>query len=138
MQPKLKKLLVLASLLVTSSLQAQEAGPLPGTWMIQAIKGKVILADSNPTLQFNKNGQLAATAGCNNMSSGYELDEKNLNIGMVMATRKMCSESLMEQETRLMQVLGADIQYSIDGTTLVPSNANGDKLLSAVKAMDTD
>ena len=55
-----------------------------------------------------------------------------------MATRKMCSESLMEQETRLMQVLGADIQYSIDGTTLVPSNANGDKLLSAVKAMDTD
>ncbi len=98
---------------------------LSGTsWLItnvnngkQAVVSTII--DSKLTANFGTNGRLSGSAGCNNYTASYEISGKNIKIGSIAATRKMCIKAeLMEQEAWFLKALETAANYRFDGKRL--------------------
>ena len=80
-----------------------------------------VTSGTSLTANFDKEGNVAGSAGCNDYSATYESDGKSkINIGPAITTRKMCSEpaGVMDQELQYLQALESAATYRIDGNTL--------------------
>jgi heat shock protein HslJ len=78
------------------------------------------LIDSKLTANFSTDGKLTGSAGCNNYTASYEVSGKNIKIGSVASTRKMCAkpDGVMEQEAQFLQALITASNYRFDGNRL--------------------
>ena len=56
-------------------------------------------------MEFAKAGQVAGLAACNRYFGPVSLDGDGISFGNLASTRKMCPDSLMDQEQRFMQAL---------------------------------
>jgi heat shock protein HslJ len=90
------------------------------TFVSQEVTGRE-LADGGETIRLTfDEGRLGASAGCNQMSAGYELDGTRLSwTGEPMSTMMGCSEQLMAQDTWLAELLVGGVDASLDGAELV-------------------
>lgn len=84
------------------------------------------VADSQPVLSFDRDGQLGHTTGCNGMGADYTLDGTALTIGDVMQTLMACDEPLMTQEAAIGQALQAATTLTQTGDTLVIAYPGGE------------
>lgn len=106
---------------------------LTGTaWQLMAYnngQGGVVstIAGSNVTATFDDNGGLSGFAGCNNYMASYEMTADTIEIGPGGSTRKFCAqpEGVMAQETGYLQALAMAEVYTIEGSTLILSTAEG-------------
>ena len=98
---------------------------LSGTsWLItsvnngkQAVVSMVI--DTKLTADFSSDGRLSGSAGCNNYTANYQVSGKNIKIGSIASTRKMCIKSeVMEQEMQFLKALETVATYQFDGKHL--------------------
>ena len=110
---------------------AEEGGALVGNWAIVEIRGVSLIEDSGHGLGFSEDGRVSATAGCNRLSTGFDSSDEGLAIGIMVATRMMCSDPLMQQEAALIDVLETVRQYEIDNDVLLLYDADGEELLAA-------
>ncbi len=86
-----------------------------------------VLPNTTITLNFDEEGQLFGSAGCNNYSGGYELDGRALTIGPLASTRMACPEDgVMAQETAFLQALEAAHSISLIEDRLTISYAGGE------------
>lgn len=69
-------------------------------------------------------GNLAVTAGCNNLGGAYRLDGPTLVVDEMMMTQMGCADDLMDQDARLAALLTGrpEVTASPDGFTLTASN----------------
>jgi heat shock protein HslJ len=121
--------------LVTFAAQSQE---LAGTsWIVtsynngeQAVVG--VLAGSQLTVEFDADGGLSGSAGCNRYTAPYAAQEQSLSIGPAASTRMMCAEpaGVMEQEAQFLKALETVATYRIDGNRLELRTADGALALS--------
>ncbi|GGD18659.1 hypothetical protein GCM10011342_29190 [Aquisalinus flavus] len=74
-------------------------------WVVEDINGGGIIDSSRATLTFGPDGRVAGMASCNNYNASYEAGEGTLTVGPAAATRKMCAEALMNQETDFLNAL---------------------------------
>ncbi|MEZ4515632.1 MAG: META domain-containing protein [Chloroflexota bacterium] len=79
-----------------------------------------VLTDTKITALFNEDGRLGGSAGCNNYTAGYEIEDDKITIAAPAATRKMCiqPEGIMEQESLYLQALVTAATFRIDGQIL--------------------
>ena len=70
-------------------------------------------------------------ASCNRFSGGYELSGTTLALGEVAATRRMCSETLNDQELRVLQVLSRVARWRIENGLLLLLDAAGTEVVRA-------
>ena len=113
---------------IAEYVMAQDTDPqLAGReWLIEDIGGKGVIDNSPASLLFLPDGQLAGNAGCNRMIGSYTQDGETLTIGNAGATLMLCPPALMEQETRLLDLLPAVQSYRIDETgALILSTVEG-------------
>ncbi|MDD1615978.1 MAG: heat shock protein [Methylococcaceae bacterium NSP1-2] len=84
----------------------------------QAVVSTII--DSNLTANFSTDGKLSGSAGCNNYTANYKVSGKNIKIGQVASTRKMCAkpDGVMEQEAQFLHALTTASTYQFDGNRL--------------------
>jgi heat shock protein HslJ len=86
-----------------------------------------VLPDTTITLNFDEEGQLFGSAGCNNYSGSYELDGRSLNIGPLASTRMACLEDgVMEQESAFLEALQAAHSISLIEDRLTITYAGGE------------
>jgi heat shock protein HslJ len=88
-------------------------------WALEAIDGQAV-SDSDfgrdrPRLEFNSEGQLTGSSGCNNISSTYTTDGVKLNLGPIIATRMACPG---DGENRFLTALKQCTDYKIEGLKL--------------------
>jgi heat shock protein HslJ len=78
------------------------------------------LIDSKLTANFSTDGKLSGSAGCNNYTANYEVSGKNIKIGSVASTRKMCAkpDGVMAQEAQFLQALVTAASYQFEGKRL--------------------
>jgi heat shock protein HslJ len=89
------------------------------TFLSQEVEGYELVPDSTITIGFEGTDVLGANAGCNQMSSSYELDGATLRwTGVPAATMMACPDELMAQDTWLTELLTAGMEATLDGTTL--------------------
>lgn len=99
-----------------------------------------IVVDTEPTLEFDTDGQMSATAGCNTMSGTFETTDDVLAIGPVVQTEMFCPkpDGLMEQENAMSTALGNVATYEIAGYGLTLRDDTGNTLLTAELIPDTE
>jgi heat shock protein HslJ len=78
------------------------------TWRAEDIGGSGIIDRSRATLVLGADGSVSGNASCNAYSGSYTLDAGLLAIGeLSLASEKSCAPSLLNQERRFLEVLGA-------------------------------
>jgi heat shock protein HslJ len=84
----------------------------------QAVIG--VLEGTTLTLEFDKEGNLSGSAGCNNFNGPYQLDGDQLTVGPLASTMMMCEDpqGVMEQESQFLAALQSAGTYLIEGDVL--------------------
>jgi len=106
----IKRLVLLVAISTTltacnspSALSSPEK--LLGSWVVSSIQDNPVIANSKVKLVFTEENNLTGSASCNNISTSYSSQNNTLKIAPIATTRKMCSPSLMKQESILLQSL---------------------------------
>jgi heat shock protein HslJ len=87
------------------------------------------LEETTVTLNFEADGQLNGSAGCNQYSGSYELDGSSLTVGPLVSTRMAClNDGIMEQESAFLQALESAHSLSHVANPLVISYEGGELL----------
>ncbi|UCG25952.1 MAG: META domain-containing protein, partial [Chloroflexota bacterium] len=97
------------------------------TWTLTELNGQPLLPTTEITAQFNDDGTVGGSSGCNNYNAAYEADGTNINIQASPAamTLMACPELVMEQETAYLAALDAAETFEINGDELVLYDADG-------------
>jgi heat shock protein HslJ len=116
-----------------------EPTPLIGTlWQVMGYnngKGGVtsVVIGTELTAVFGEDGNLTGSAGCNNYSASFKVDEAagpaegTISIGPAASTRMFCAEpeGTMEQEGQYLAALGMAATYRIESDRLQLRDENG-------------
>jgi len=95
----------------------------PGT---QAVSSTV--AGTTVTLALDA-GSASGSGGCNNYHASYETSASTLSFGPVASTKKMCEQSVADQEHAFITGLEATASYAVQGDQLTLLDADGRLLL---------
>ncbi|MDK2768302.1 MAG: META domain-containing protein [Sphingomonas sp.] len=136
-----KPLLITAAFMlsacVTTGSQPSSADGSPvtvlqaGEWRIQKIAGASVIDNSPATLMFDHQGQLSGNASCNKLIASYTVQGDKLTISPVGTTRMACPPAFMNQERRLVDLLGKVTRYDIDGSgALVLTSASEERIVA--------
>ena len=120
----------------------REPAPLTGTtWqMMSDNNGREAvvspLRGTEITALFGEDGNLSGSAGCNQYTASYQVDDDQITIGPSAVTRMMCAEpeGIMEQESAYLAALGSAATYKIEGDQLELMGAEGKRAVSYVAA----
>lgn len=86
-----------------------------------------VSAGTRLTAEFNTDGKLGGSAGCNRYSAPYTISGKTLSIGPTAATRKSCAKpaGVMTQEARYLKALASAATFRLDGDRLELRTSKG-------------
>jgi putative lipoprotein len=88
---------------------------LEGTaWLLEDLTGRGVMDILQSTVRFETGGRVGGMAGCNQFTGSYTVRGDSLHLGPLAATQKMCPESVMDQESRFLDLLSKVDRYLID------------------------
>ena len=95
-------------------------------WRATELHGEAInaLSRNEAHLVFSPNGQLAGADGCNRLVGNYSVNESQLAIGQLAATRMFCGDAMADAE-RFTLELYKITHFSIQGQRLLLLDADG-------------
>ncbi|MFN8483274.1 MAG: META domain-containing protein [Anaerolineae bacterium] len=108
------------------------AATMGGTsWTLAEMSGKPPISSPKPvTMQFDAEGRVAGSAGCNQYSASYTEDAGQLRVGQARSTRIACMQpGVMEQEAAFLKALSAAATVTRDGDRLQVTTADGVRLV---------
>lgn len=95
-------------------------------WVVEDIDHGGIIDRSRVTINFLEEGRIAGRGSCNNYMGSYQLSGEGLSVGQTASTMMACAPSLMQQERRFLEVLGAVQRFDINQTgALILKTADG-------------
>lgn len=109
--------------------------PFAGTsWNLSSIDGAEPIAGGRPaTLEFNDEGRVAGSSGCNRFMGGYTFDGTALSFSPLAGTMMACPDELMQQEQTFLKIMEQIAGYTLADDTLTVTDADG-RALVFVKA----
>lgn len=88
-------------------------------WVLEEIDGRPVkdsdFGRERPRLEFNSEGHVTGSSGCNNISSTYTTDGVKLSFGPMIATKMACPG---DGENRFLTALKQAPDYKIEGLKL--------------------
>lgn len=104
--------------------------PAPGldntAWVVTDIKGRVIIADKLPTIEFAEGGKFGADSTCNRVAGTAEIDGTRISFPKAMAmTRMACAEPYEKLQRDFVDALGEVAGFELNGDRLALVNAAG-------------
>ncbi|NTU80524.1 MAG: META domain-containing protein [Chloroflexales bacterium] len=106
---------------------SKDASDLAGTsWTLSELAGAAPAAGGSPaTIEFDTEGRMAGSSGCNRFFGGYSVEGATLTVGQIGSTMMACPDELMQQEKAFLTTLGQAATYTIAGDTLTITAADG-------------
>ncbi len=110
--------------------------PLAGTgWTLTAYNSPNrgflnVLTGSVITLEFEDDGKLTGSTGCNSFTASYQVDGEKIQIRSLVSTRNNCNApgGLMEQEEAYLRSLQEATRYAVEGEMLHLYDLHGNHL----------
>jgi heat shock protein HslJ len=100
-----------------------------------AVSSTIAGAEAELTLDV---GSLSGTTGCNRMTGSYSIEsaasERSVSFSDIGTTKMLCEPDVSEQERQIIASLEGATSYSIEGSTMSLSDADGSLLLTLVAA----
>ncbi len=90
----------------TPAERVPEAAELVGAWVLEDLGGSGVVDMVQTTIEFDGEGRVFGSGGCNRFTGSYEFEGGELEIGPLAGTKMMCPEAVMDQEDRFLQALG--------------------------------
>ena len=123
-------LLVVAviSLAACSASGSEESitGPI---WLLADLNGEPVQTGTVITAEFNDDGRVSGSGGCNSYNTTYELSRDNIEFGeQIVTTLMACPDPVMEQESAYLEALLNATKFEITGDEMVLYNGDGDEL----------
>ena len=133
--------LVLIALLAACATTTQDQSPAESAalldieWVLVALKGDVLIEDTQITLNFEE-ASLDGSAGCNTYGGSYTASGDSLRLSGVYATEMGCPEpeGILDQEQAYLSALNAAARYRVDGDRLEVYDEAGTQILAFVAA----
>lgn len=98
-------------------------------WLVEEIGGEKVLTPADarqPFIEFDATEKFAhGFAGCNTFRGSYESADASLKFGPMISTKMACGPDRDKVEFALFQTLPKIAQYTIEGSTLTFSGADG-------------
>lgn len=110
---------------MSSETAGEAASELLGAWTVEYIGDRPVIDRSPAFIRFDAEGRVSGSATCNRMSGTYTQDGTALALGPMAVTRRMCPDSLMEQERRLLRALEQVATWRIQNEMLILEDADG-------------
>ena len=111
--------LVIVLSLVTSTARAGQDEILSGrSWVAEDINGKGVMDMLQTTLEFGEDGKVGGNAGCNRYFGSVKVEGDQIEFGPLGATRKMCPESIMNQEDAFFKAVPEVVRWRIENGLL--------------------
>lgn len=102
-----------------------------GEWRVEDIAGAGVIDKSPATLLFGPDGRLSGNASCNRLIASYTVEASKLTISPAGTTMMACAPALMDQESKLVDLISTVTRYSIDRTgTLTLTSASGKRIVA--------
>lgn len=107
--------LTLAACASSASRQSLTASP----WLLTELNGESPLPDTTITAEFDEDGNVSGSSGCNTYTTTYTVNGDQLNFNeQVITTLMACLEPVMEQENAYLQVLRETATFESDENNL--------------------
>jgi len=94
------------------------------------LMGKAPVANTGMSAQFNSDGTVSCSAGCNQYNGKYTTTGSSITISSVATTMMAFDQAVMDQESAYLKALGEAKTYAVKGDTLTLSGADGKALLT--------
>jgi heat shock protein HslJ len=121
--------LVLLALAGCASAQSPGGGTLTGqVWALTDLAGKAPLQNTGITIQFNTDGTLAGSSGCNQYNGTYTASGSSLTIKLGASTMMACDQPVMVQETAYQTALTGVKAYTVKGDKLTLFGPNNTEI----------
>jgi heat shock protein HslJ len=113
--------------LLTSCSSSGSGQELTGViWLLTELNGEAPLPETAITAEFDQDGRVGGSSGCNNYNTTYTVDGDQLTFSEQMASTMMaCLEPIMEQEREYLQALSVTATYEIKDDELILSDSDG-------------
>ena len=111
---------------------------LGGSWVIDTVNGeKVTTSEKIPFINFNEaDGRIHGCFGVNIVNGTYTLNGDKLSFGRMATTMMAGLPADMEVESKINAAAGVVASVEVKGETMSLKNAEGDVVLTLVKAAD--
>ncbi len=112
---------------------AQDKNPqlVGAEWVIEDIAGRGVVDNTHASLEFAPDGSIAGNASCNRFFGKYTLKDYILSIEPGGSTMMACPEAIMDQESRVLEMLPKIKSYTIDNTGALILKTVGDESITA-------
>jgi heat shock protein HslJ len=111
---------------------------LVGAWLLEDLGGRGVMDMVQTTIEFDGEGRVFGSGGCNRFTGAYTFDDGVLGLGPLAATKMMCPEAVMDQEDRFLGALGEVERVEMDGPFLLIFFAGSDDPLRFTKADEVE
>jgi heat shock protein HslJ len=120
----------LSILLLGACSPARSSQGLTGSiWLLNELNDQAPIIGTAITAEFDVEGRVGGSSGCNNYSTSYKVDGNQLTFGEPVASTMMaCPEEIMEQEREYLGVLADTAAFEITNDELILKDANGSEL----------
>ncbi|MGX9460006.1 META domain-containing protein [Shewanella sp. A14] len=118
-----------------SQTQIVSNDQLVGLWHVDVVLDTPTINNSPATLVFAENGELTGNNSCNQFSGHYTQQGNMLQLTPSGSTMKACVDSLIAQETELMQAISLVKQIDFSKGKLNLLSKNGVTLLILTKQL---
>jgi heat shock protein HslJ len=99
-------------------------------WLLTELNGQSPIPETSINAQFDEDGRVSGSSGCNTYSTTYNVSGEQLTFGEeIITTLLVCQEPVMEQENEYLQVLRDTATFQIEESNLTLYDV-GDKELA--------
>ncbi len=98
-------------------------------WLLSELNGEQPIIGTAISAEFDEEGRVSGSSGCNNYSTSYEVNGDQLTfVEPVASTMMACPEEIMEQEREYLGVLADTATYDIANEELILNDSSGNEL----------
>lgn len=84
------------------------------TWVAEDIDGRGVIDYAQSTIQFDGDGPVSGSTGCNRIVGSATIDGDAVRLGQLGTTRMACPEAVMDQESKYLDALGRVAHWRIE------------------------
>jgi heat shock protein HslJ len=105
--------LLLATMSTVGFAQAPADNPV-GRWLAESIRSDGVIDRLQTILEVGADGAISGTGGCNAMRGRATISGNTIVFGPIASTKKACTPSVMDQETKFFSALRDARTWRID------------------------
>lgn len=97
---------------------SEDPTAIVGAWRLEAIDGRPAVTDADASIEFHADGRVAGSTGLNRFAGTWAIDEGRLVLGPLASTLMAGPPERMDQERRVLDILGRPLVVVRDGSAL--------------------